>query len=91
MSMIEAMSMRVVPVSAWSEAYCPPLEDGVTGFVASERSVKAVGETIRRACQSTNVLQSVGERARERVVSQFDIADQSRLLHDTYRRIVDID
>jgi glycosyltransferase involved in cell wall biosynthesis len=91
MSMIEAMSLRVVPVAAWSEAYCPPLEDGVTGFVASERSVKVVGETIIRACLSAKVLREVGERARERVVSQFDIADQSRLLRDTYRRIVDVD
>lgn len=68
---LEAMSSECCVVSTPLEAVREQLDDGETGFVASDFSGPALGRELARACADRERLPEVGRKARASVESRF--------------------
>jgi glycosyltransferase involved in cell wall biosynthesis len=80
----EAQAMGV-PVVAFHHAGIPEIvEEGVTGFLAPEKSVEGLQMAISRILDSPSLRDSLGNAARDRAVEFFSLKKQTAVLERIY-------
>jgi glycosyltransferase involved in cell wall biosynthesis len=80
----EAQAMGL-PVVATHHAGIPEVvEDGVTGFLAREKSVEELRAAIEKILESQSLRESMGKAARGRAVASFSLSRQTAILERIY-------
>jgi glycosyltransferase involved in cell wall biosynthesis len=80
----EAQAMGL-PVVATKHSGIPEIvEEGVTGFLAPERSVEELRAAIGRILEDAVLRESLGKAARERAVASFSLRKQTAVLERIY-------
>lgn len=83
---MEAMSTGIVVVSTRHSGIPELIDDGVDGFLVSERDVPAYVERLH-ALAGTGT--GTGERARTKIEEQFNMSKQNLELQKIYQRVID--
>ena len=81
---IEAMACGT-PVAAFPVCTMPELIDDACGYLASEVSAEALGETIRRAFDDPGALKGKGRRSREKAEHFFSEKEMLDRFERLYR------
>jgi glycosyltransferase involved in cell wall biosynthesis len=63
------------------------VDDGRTGLLAPEGDVPALADHVRRLLESPGEAAALGAAGRARVLAQFDVVQQTRLLEDLYDEV----
>lgn len=83
---MEAMSTGLVVVSTRHSGIPELIDDGVDGFLVSERDVGAYVEKLRALSECDA---GMGERARRKIEEKFNMSKQNLELRAVYRRAID--
>lgn len=81
-SLIEAMYLKTPVVSSRLSGIPELIDDGVNGFLTEPGNVKQIAEKLEALLSSKTLRTRTGEKAREKVNREFDIADNSQKLLD---------
>ena len=68
----EAMATGLPVLSTWHGGIPELVENGVTGYLVSERDVEALTERLIHFCDEPDEWTGMGERARAKVEAEFD-------------------
>jgi len=68
----EAMATGLPVLSTWHGGIPELVENGVTGYLVSERDVEALTERLVHFCDEPNEWAGMGERARAKIEAEFD-------------------
>jgi colanic acid/amylovoran biosynthesis glycosyltransferase len=83
---LEAQAMRLPVVSFASGGIPEAVAHGVTGFLAPERDTEALTSNLRRLLVDPSLSARMGEEARERACTQFNVRTQTRKLEELYKQ-----
>jgi glycosyltransferase involved in cell wall biosynthesis len=84
----EAQSMKLPVVSFASDGVREAVVHGETGLLAPERDVAALAEHLCRLYADPALCARMGEAARARVCTHFNLRIQTRKLEDLYMRVL---
>jgi colanic acid/amylovoran biosynthesis glycosyltransferase len=86
--LMEAMAMGL-PVVTTRVAGIPELvEDGQSGFVVPPGRVDALVEAVRRLASDPELRREMGERGREKVISEYSIDPSAAQLRDMFASVL---
>jgi len=84
----EAQAM-CLPVASFASGGIPEVvADGETGFLAHERDTDALAHNVQQLLADRALCTRMGQAARERVCSQFNLRIQTRRLEELYTRLL---
>ncbi len=87
LSLLEAQ-LAGLPVLATSSGGTPDVViENLTGFLFEPENSAAAGEALRRALSQPNKWSEFGERARTRVIEEFNFEKVSRAIIENYQRL----
>ncbi len=84
----EAQAMRLPVVSFASDGVREAVAHGETGFLAPERDTEALAHYLQKLCSDEVLCARMGEAARGRVSTQFNLRTQTRRLEGLYSRVL---
>lgn len=83
-TLLEAMSMRV-PVVASSAGGIPEvIDDGENGIIVHSNRPEDVTEAIKKLIDDPSLINKIGEKAREKIVSEFQLSNTINQLQSLY-------
>src|SRR5947209_4040436 len=85
----EAQAMGLPVVSFASDGVMEAVVHGETGFLAPERDTEALAHYLEQLCADEVLCSRMGESARRRVCSQFDLRAQTKKLEQLYLRALE--
>ena len=88
MTVKEASSSQVVPVSTYHAGIPEIVEDGVTGFLVNERDVDSLADRLARLVRDSDLRARMGQAARAKMEREFDNRQQVDELEALYDRVV---
>ena len=83
----EAQAMRLPVVSFGSDGVREAVAHGETGFLAPERDTEALAHYLKKLCADEALCDRMGDAARRRVSTQFNLRTQTRKLEELYRQV----
>jgi len=84
----EAQAMGI-PVASFASGGIPEaVAHGETGFLSPEKDWRSLARNIALLLRDEVLWNRMSERARQRMVEQFDLRTQTRLLEDIYRGVL---
>ena len=86
-ALLEAMAMGRPVVAVPTGGVPEIVHDGETGWLAPERSARALAQTMQAAVDAAEERRRRGERARERVVERFSVDAMREGYDEVYRRL----
>jgi glycosyltransferase involved in cell wall biosynthesis len=84
----EAQAMGLPCVSFASGGIPEAIAHGETGFLAAERDWKTLAEYILQLLKEPNLWQQFSENGRNRVLTHFNLKQQTKALEDIYRAVL---
>ena len=72
-SVIEAMCLRKPVVVTDKGGAKELIKEGINGHIVHVRSAKAIAETITKCYENRNILPGMGDKARERILNDFNL------------------
>jgi len=87
-AIIEAMYLRTPAISTTVSGIPELIEDGVNGWLVPPGDVSVLAERVRHLLDHPAQRAEMGKRAREKVISQFNSASNTKLILDAWREIV---
>jgi len=88
MTVKEASASEVVPVSTFHAGIPEIVDDGVTGFLVSERDVDSLADRLARLVRDSDLRARMGHAARAKMEREFDNRRQVDELETLYDRVV---
>ncbi|MGQ9765715.1 MAG: glycosyltransferase [Armatimonadota bacterium] len=88
MVFLEAMAMKVPPVSFRSGGIPEVILHGETGFLAEERNVEELAHYISLLLENPELRQAMGEAGRKWVEQEFNLATQNEKLEALYDEVI---
>ena len=84
----EAQAMRLPVVSFASDGVREAVVHGETGFLAPESDTDALAHQLQRLCADEFLCARMGEAARRRISTEFNLRTQTRKLEELYMRVL---
>lgn len=88
MVFLEAMAMKVPPVSFRSGGIPEVILHGETGFLAEERNVEELAHSLSLLLENPELRLTMGEAGRKRVEQEFNLEIQNTLLERLYDEVI---
>ena len=85
---IEAQAMGLPVVSTRTGGIPEAVEDGETGLLVTQNDPEELAQSILRLLQDDELWRRFSSAGRKRVVSQFNLVQQTRRLEDLFSEIV---
>jgi colanic acid/amylovoran biosynthesis glycosyltransferase len=88
-TILEAAALGLPVVSTWHSGIPEAVVDGETGLLAPEADPPALAGHIGRLLADDELRVRLGEQARRRIESHFDVVTQAGILEDLYDAVTD--
>jgi len=88
-TLMEAMAMGLPVVSTQHSGIPELVTDGRTGYLAPERDVELLAESLHALLRSPNLCREMGFEGRKKVVGEYNIETLNRQLEARYRSLLD--
>lgn len=84
--LMEAMAMEIPCVATWVAGVPELISDGIDGLLTPPADVDALVRALVRLKSDPACRLRFGQRARQRVLQEYDVAENTRRLADVFRR-----
>jgi len=85
---LEAMSMKLPVISTSVGGMAEVIDDGINGYLVSSRNPEHIAEKIKLLINNPSTRQNFGTKAREKVISLFDLSSQTRIFLSEYQKLI---